>query len=490
MRLSLTSAYIFFFRESEKRNEIIACQLFFDLLIESVLIGMTGDAESPFSILYIGTIVASAFFFFEKGGVITATLACLFLGIMAFLKEERLPSSFLPIVFQTPYRLFLHAMAFYSVGIVSGRFFSRTHEESIGLSTLRVLHEDIVKSIPSGIVTTNLEGMITSFNRAATEITGVTQEEAIGQTWWKCFLWEEIATQYQSLSKFGNPQRFEGEILKKEGVPCFLGVTISPLRNDAGRITGVIGIFQDLTRIKMMEEEMHRKRWLAVIGEMAAGMAHEIRNPLASLSGSIQLLKEEPALHAENRRLMEIALHETDRLNGIITAFLLYAKPLPPRKIGISLNDLLVENVAFIKKSDCLSASTNIFLEIENPLLEVFVDPAQFKQVFLNLAINAFAAMPNGGNFTITAKQIAFGEKRMENKSDGVFFVFRDTGCGISKADFPKIFYPFFTTKSAGSGLGLSIVQRIVEQHDGTIDVKSDSSGTTFSIFIPIWKKY
>jgi two-component system sensor histidine kinase PilS (NtrC family) len=489
VRGGITLLYVVAISRTKSRDLFTALHLLLDLLIESVLIGITGQVESPFSILYIGTIAASAFIFFEKGGVLTATVALLLLGTHVFFKEGILLSDTTPILFQTPYRLFLHAIAFYAVGIVSGQFFSSTHAERVGLSRLRVLHEDIIKSIPSGVITTDLDGKVTSFNRAAFEITGIPPDGAIGRIWWEIFPWGEIHARYQALARLGIPQRFEGEVAKTGGASCFLGMTISPLCNDEGKTVGVIGIFQDLTQLKMMEEEMHQKRWLAIVGEMAAGMAHEIRNPLASLSGSIQLLKDEPSLHPENIRLMEIALHETDRLNGIITQFLLYAKPLPPRRRRVSLDLLMGESVALIEKTKKESSSIEVLLEMSDPSLEIFVDPDQLKQVFLNLAINAFAAMPQGGALMLTVKKASSQNGAREDAQEAIEFYFQDTGSGIAKENLPKIFYPFFTTKSEGSGLGLSIVQRIIQQHDGTIGVESDFTGTTFRITIPIWKK-
>ncbi len=480
IRGCLTLFYFVVLRGTKNLEAFTALQLILDLFLESVLIGVTGHVESPFSILYIGTIVSSAYFFYEKGGVLTATAALLLLGITVFLKENKLPSFATPILFETPYRLFLHAIAFYSVGIVSGLFFSKSSEERIGLSKLRILHEDIIKNIPSGVLTTDSFGKITSFNQAAFLITGIPPQQAMGCIWWDLFSWGEIKNRYQMLVSSGIPQRFEGAILKRDRRShCFLGATISPLRNDAGETVGVIGIFQDLTQVKMMEEEMYKKRWLAVVGEMAAGMAHEIRNPLASLSGSIQLLKNEPSLQEENRRLMEIALNETGRLNAIITQFLLYAKPNPPIRTWMTLNHLLDESMELIKKSAEAAESIQVVLKIDDPLSEIFVDSHQLKQVFWNLAINAFSAMPEGGTLTLTTKQT----------SSDIAFYFQDTGMGISQEDLPKIFYPFFTTKSSGSGLGLSIVQRIIEQHDGTIGVESAATGTTFKIVIPAWKK-
>lgn len=370
LRGCLTLFHFIVFRGTKNLDAFTALQLILDLFLESVLIGVTGNVESPFSILYIGTIVSSTFFFYEKGGVITATAALLLLGIVVFLKESH-PSAEVasfsfthPIFFETYYRLFLHAIAFYSVGLVSGFFFSKSHKQ-----------------------------------------------------------------------------------------------------------------------FKMMEEEMHQKRWLAIIGEMAAGMAHEIRNPLASLSGSIQLLKNEPSLQEENRRLMEIALHETDRLNAIITEFLLYANPNPPKRRWITLDHLLNESVELIRKSKEAAEPTQVILKMSDLSSELFVDPDQMKQVFWNLAINAFAAMPQGGTLTLTTKQIPCANGSGQK---AIAFYFQDTGMGISKENLSKIFYPFFTTKSSGSGLGLSIVQRIIEQNNGAIGVESAPTGTIFKIVIPI----
>ena len=485
LRGCLTLFYFIVFKGSKTlHGAFIALQLVLDLFLESVLIGVTGHVESPFSILYIGTIASSAYIFYEKGGILTATAALLLLGMTVFFKEIRSTSFDTPILFDTPYRLFLHALAFYSVGIVSGLFFSKIDEARTGLSKLKVLHEDIVKSIPSGVLTTDSAGKITSFNQAAFLITGISPVEAIDRIWWDLFSWAEIQNQYKILAESGISRRFEGEILKRGNTarPCFLGATISPLSNGEGETVGVIGIFQDLTQLKMMEEEIFQKRRLALMGEMAARMAHEIRNPLASLSGAIQLLQKEPSLLAENRRLMEIALGETDRLNAIITDFLLYARPNPLRKMWVSLNALLGESVEFIKKSE--SEATQVLLKMSDPLLEIFVDPDQIKQVFWNLAINAFSAMPQGGVLTLTTQN-----GKDKNGKEVMLFTFHDTGTGISKENLPKIFDPFFTTKSSGSGLGLSIVQRIIQQHDGTIEVASSSAGTTINIAIPTWKK-
>ncbi len=508
----LTFLYIFSIQWIRNYNGFAALQLVCDLFLITLLTGITGTVESPFSILYIVTIVSSALFFYQKGGIIVATAATGLLGMIAFaqttvpLGGEVPPDHLTPFFSQNKelfYRLFLHAIAFYSTGTVIGQFFYKMHEKERGLSKLRVLHEDIIKSIPSGVLTTDTHGTITFFNFAASQIIGVSSREAIGAIWWDLFSWEEIRRQYQTLTLSGIPQHFEGHVMKKEGrwgmspakgatsargaapTDRYLSVTISSLRNDQGEITGVIGIFQDLTHVKQLEEEMDQKRRLATIGEMAAGMAHEIRNPLASISGSIQLLKNELSLTGDHRQLMEIALHEADRLNNIITEFILYARPMTPRRRWTVLADLLSESLELLKNSKEMSDKINIQLKLLKVPIRIFIDPDQIKQVFWNLAINAFQAMPKGGTLTITVDRVASLGEQDHLSDHRVEICFCDTGGGIQKEDLSRIFYPFFTTKSSGSGLGLAIVQRIIEQHAGSIEVESTPQGTSFRVFLP-----
>jgi two-component system sensor histidine kinase PilS (NtrC family) len=514
----LTFLYIFSIRWIRNHNGFAALQLVCDLFLITLLTGITGTVESPFSILYIVTIVSSALFFYQKGGVIMATAATGLLGMITFtqttvpLGGDVSPAHLTPFFSQNKelfYRLFLHAIAFYSVGTVIGQFFHKMHEKERGLSKLRVLHEDIIKSIPSGVLTTDTHGTITFFNFAASQIIGVSSREAIGAVWWDLFSWEEIQRQYQTLTLSGIPQHFEGYVMKKEGrwgvtavghaIPArgatsargaapadrFLSVTISSLRNDQGEITGVIGIFQDLTHVKQLEEEMDQKRRLATIGEMAAGMAHEIRNPLASISGSIQLLKDELSLSGDHHQLMEIALHEAERLNNIITEFILYARPMTPRRRWTVLSDLLSESLELLKNSKEITDQINIQLKLAKAPTRMFIDPDQIKQVFWNLSINAFQAMPQGGTLVITVDRVGLQGEQEPYADHQVEICFSDTGGGIQKEDLSRIFYPFFTTKSSGSGLGLAIVQRIIEQHVGSIEVESTPHGTSFRIFLP-----
>lgn len=492
----LTILYVVFLKKVKEPFLLIAFQLGVDLLLETALIAVTGGIESPFSFLYIITIVSTSIFFYRKGSVLMAAAATFLFGTLINLQYAEILPFKSGIGLQSKeilYMLFLYMIAFFTVGILSGRLSEKLREKEIGFSDLRIFHEYIVQSVSSGLITTDLAGRITLFNRSASEITGFRPDEAIGAAWWELFAWPDIEAHYRDLAKAGTAQRFEGEIVNQRGERCLLGVTISSLRNEQGIQMGIIGTFQDLTQIRDLEEEMHQKERLATIGEMAAGMAHEIRNPLASLSGSIEVLKRELRLDDENHKLMEIAVKEAERLNSIITQFLLYARPLRPRRKRADLHALLSETIQLIKNNPEYDDRIRVDLQTGGDPLMILIDSDQMRQVFWNLSINAFQAMPQGGTLTISTGRSPSGKGRGVpfgrdggSLGDQVEIIFNDTGEGIKKEDLSKIFYPFFTTKSSGSGLGLSIVQRVIEEHFGRIEVGSDEKGTTFVIYLPL----
>ncbi|MFQ5587455.1 MAG: nitrogen regulation protein NR(II) [Nitrospiria bacterium] len=480
---ALSIAYAVFLKLKGPSLHFISIQLTMDILLETILISVTGGLGSPFPFLFIITIVSAAIFFHHRGGLLMAGVSTLFFGLLAIAQRAQLPPLETALVLgakEAFYGFFLYMIAFFTVGVLSGRLAKRLREKEIGFLDLRVFHEDIVHSMPSGLITTDLHGKITSFNRSATEITGYPPEEVIGKTWWEKFAWQDIQNHFKALADTQMSKRFEGEIRHKSGETCLLGVTISALRNDQGSQTGIIGTFQDLTEIRNLEEAVHRKERLATIGEMAAGMAHEIRNPLASLSGSIQVLQNELALSGENLKLMEIANRESERLNVFVTQFLRYARPLPPQREWLNLHNLLSETTHLIQNNPACTQRIQIMLEEAREPILAFVDPDQMKQVFWNLINNAHQAIQGIGTLTLSARRVM---RRLEE--DMIEILFKDTGKGIAEADLPNIFNPFFTTKSAGSGLGLAIVQRVVEEHAGEISVSSQPGETIFKIRLP-----
>jgi two-component system sensor histidine kinase PilS (NtrC family) len=255
-----------------------------------------------------------------------------------------------------------------------------------------------------------------------------------------------------------------------------LGFTITPLFSETGETTGMVITFQDLTQIRVLEETSKRQDRLAAIGRMAASIAHEIRNPLAAMRGSIQMLRSEMEEESSQTELMEIILRESDRLNRIITDFLTYARPRSAVHAKVDIGDLLRQTFTLLRHSPELTDSQEIVDEIPDVPLFVDADAEQMRQVFWNLSRNALQAMEKGGTL-----RAAFGT----NSNGRLRITFSDTGCGMSPDQVEHLFEPFSST-TGGTGLGLSIVYQIIRDHGGTINVRSrEAQGTTITIELP-----
>jgi two-component system sensor histidine kinase PilS (NtrC family) len=241
-----------------------------------------------------------------------------------------------------------------------------------------------------------------------------------------------------------------------------------------------------------MEEQMKRVDKMAAVGLLAAGMAHEIRNPLASLSGSVQMLKTELNLDDHQQHLMEITLREAERLNALITDFLLFAQPPQTHKMLTPIGKILEETIDLFIHSSSFHDEIRILRPNGREEIRASIDPDQMKQVFWNLLINAAQSMSNGGKIQV---QLAKGKApRVTSLSllsplrarEWVKISVTDSGNGIALEEKEKIFEPFFSTKENGTGLGLSIVHKIIENHEGSIKVESElGRGSTFTIFLP-----
>jgi two-component system sensor histidine kinase PilS (NtrC family) len=280
----------------------------------------------------------------------------------------------------------------------------------------------------------------------------------------------------------------------RRGEDLHLGLAAYVLR-DAEQARGHVVIFQDVTEVVEMEGELRRSERLAAVGRLSASIAHEIRNPLAAISGSIQMLSRrmealEPA--GEARQLMDIVLRETDRLNRLVTDFLHYARPGPPRRESLRVAELIAE----VGKMFEAARPEAVRLEVDVPAdLSVSADAAQLRQVLWNLVLNACQAMPSGGRLRISARPAAEpepqggsreGRREVAEKSCGVEISVADEGIGIAPEVMERIFDPFFTTRREGSGLGLATVHRIVEEHGGSIRVESaPGKGTSVRVRLP-----
>jgi two-component system sensor histidine kinase PilS (NtrC family) len=490
----LTIFYALIFRLSKNILFQARFQLAVDVLLVSWLVWNSNVIQSPYIALYILIIAISSLFLGPREAVVTSvgcavafTLCALQItGLAGQTDPSRLVGGSLS---QTVQWVGLFDVAFLVVGLLSARLAERQSRSDVrlmaatqSLANLRALHERIVASIRSGLVTTDLDGRIFTFNTAAEEITGYREELIRGQDASILFgeMKDHIAETLRALEHGERSRRFETNCLTSEGMRLRLGYSVSPLSSEAGETTGIVISFQDLTQVRSLEETSRRQDRLAAIGRMAASIAHEIRNPLAAMRGSIQMLRSEVDNDSSQAELMEIILRESDRLNRIITDFLSYARPRSLAPARVDVGDLMHQTFALMRHSPEIAANQSIVEELPNEPLFAEADEGQLKQVFWNLARNALQAMPDGG--TLRA--------RLEpNSNNRLRIAFSDTGRGMSPDQVEHLFEPFSST-TGGTGLGLSIVYQIIRDHGGTINVRSRvGQGTTITVELPVAAK-
>jgi two-component system sensor histidine kinase PilS (NtrC family) len=465
-------------------------QIGVDLLLETFLVARTGGIGSPFTTLYVITVSFASFILQRRGGLLTAGVSAILFGVVtnlqlygveyfsAWLEASELSTA------QTLNAYGVHALAVLAVGFLSGTLSEqlRRADQSLveteqGLSRLQAFHESVVQSIPSGVFTTDAEGRLTWLNHAALDMTGYETGAVLYRPWWDVFGGK------RDHASRAMPASFEVEGLRADGSRLVLGMTLSPL-TEGNTPVGLVGVFKDLTQVRDLEEEVRRREWFAKIGEMSAGMAHEIRNPLGGMAGALQMLRREPALDAENARLMDIATREATRLNAIVTEFLRYSRPPDLNVKECDLRELVDDTVALIRHDGQVQETQDVVLRHEEHLPRIQVDPDKMKQVFWNLAMNGLQAMPSGGTLAISTgcRRVTSGKR----SGEVVEVMIQDTGAGIRREDLNRIFLPFFTTKKDGSGLGLATAQRIVDQHGGWIRVEGEEGrGARFTVCLP-----
>ncbi len=465
-------------------------QLLLDVVLTTAIVAATGGPRSIFPFLYVLSVTAACVLLSRKGGLVIAGLASLlYAGLV--LGRTALPLSLLLEPTETTalevLTMFTTPGALLTVAILAGSLAERSYRMQQELETqgrdlrdLQAFKDLIFESVGSGLVALDRRGHITALNRAAQEITGFAAQEAIGQRWETIFgrtiaLREILVVASQESLQ---TRRQEIRLARKDGREVPLGISFWPLRSGKGELEGLIGVCQDLSEIKQMEQRMRRADRLAAIGRLAANIAHEIRNPLAALSGAIEQLTQELALDETKERLMRIVLRESDRLNRIISEFLVYARPAPLRPQAVNFAELLDE-VVLLLECHPLSAKIKIIREY-GPELPARVDVHQLRQALWNLSLNAAQAMPDGGELTVGGRITNGTEPRLE-----VWVA--DTGHGIGREDVPHIFEPFYSTKPDGSGLGLAVVHRVVQEHRGEVEVRSSpEAGTTFILSLPL----
>jgi len=463
-------------------------QFALDIILVTWLNWTTDVIHSPYIALYIVIIAAASLFLGPRDAIVTS-LGCAVAFTASALAVLAGYGTHSPRLLdvgssQTIQTVGLFDLAFLVVGLLSARLAERQSRSDVrliaatqSLASLRALHERIVESIKSGVVTTDLEGRIYTFNEAAEEITGYKRQDVHGQDA-SIFFGEinEIIAGSLDIHSTQSSPRFEADCLTADGLRLRLGFTISPLFSEAGDTTGTVITFQDLTHIRALEETSRRQDRLAAIGRMAASIAHEIRNPLAAMRGSIQMLRADMANDSSQTELMEIILRESDRLNRIISDFLSYARPRSINQSKVNAGELLQQTFMLLRHSAEINPSHSIEEQVPaNPTL-INADSEQLQQVFWNLSRNALQAMPTGGTLRATVHK---------NSNERLRITFSDTGRGMAPEQVEHLFEPFSST-TGGTGLGLSIVYQIIRDHGGTINVRSrEGHGTTISIELP-----
>lgn len=386
------------------------------------------------------------------------------------------------------YTLAIQTVGVMSVALLVGHLSESLYRKSAdlerahtNLADLTSLSQRVIDSMAGGVVAADADGQVVLFNRTAAAITGLSAREVLGRRLAEVL---QLPAGWQVGLSQGLPARFEFRFTKAGGGGLELGATVAPLVSDTGHVAGELLTFQDLTLIKQRERERQRQARLAAVGEMAAGIAHEIRNPLASMSGSIQLLQRELTLRDEQAMLLDIVLRESQRLNQTIKDFLTYAGPQRVTRATVDVRPLVRETVELLTKGGTVGPQHQVDADLPGTPVVHDVDEAQMRQVLWNLATNALKAMPGGGRLRLSARHEVDGARR----EPSLVIVVEDDGIGMDADGIERMFQPFHGGFRQGTGLGLSIVHRIVADHGGHVQVSSrPGEGTRVCVRIP-WR--
>ncbi len=476
-----------------------------DCVVLTLILHYTGGASSHLAILYILPILFGGIYFQVSGGLATAALATLFYGIYSVVEfggfrgaTENARSMLSEGASGWLLRGYVYMAVFVLTGLFCGHLSSYVRrkgeelaEKEQELRRIQNNTDSIIMNISSGLIVANRAGEIVTCNPAASEILGLqAAEELKGRLIQDAIPHMPVLVQeFEGALATGlTRRRHELEIRRRDGSILPLGISISLLKTECGERRGVVAIFQDLTEVHRMREKVRCADRMAAVGELSTAIAHEIRAPLASVCGSIEMLASELTLSGDNRKLMELVLKESDRLDRIITDFLEFARLRNPAFEPVDVEQCLNEVLLLLRHSTDLNENISIEIVSAAPHLFVNADDEQIRQVFLNLIINACEAMADGGRLTVRIDTVMKGLREGSHAEECVAIDFENTGPAIPEDVCPHIFEPFYTTKEGGTGLGLAIVARIVESHYGHVQVAGgERRGTMFSVVLPVY---
>ena len=504
----LTIIYAVYLGLGSRQTQFAYIQLFIDPFLIGWVIYSTGGLNSPFSFMYVLVIVASVFYGPAFMTYILAGLSSTLYSGLLLLEHYGSINPYHPfppiadpsVLYYVMMTASVNSLTFFFVAAMSGHItglLSRTGQELRqrieDFTMLKAFHENVLRNMGLGFMAVDLNRMVLSANPAAERILGLKEIQLVKRPIDKVLHLPEITEFFENLEEGWVEERnFHWVYPSENGEERYFSMSMNKfLVGDS--VHGAIAVFQDMTELKMMERSVAESERLAAIGKVAAIIAHEIRNPLASLSGSIQMLNEDLSgiIDDHSRKLFRITMREADRLNNIITDFLDYSSPQNLTLTQVDIEELINEVMTLLKSSPKFSAGLQFSVNVENQL-RTMADQEKVRQVLWNLILNAQDAMPQGGLLTISAAKTTFQKETngaaqigMDGKS-WIRITIEDSGEGINQDILEDIFEPFYTTKPSGTGLGLPSAKKIVESHGGRIDAASvPDQGSTFTIWLP-----
>jgi two-component system, NtrC family, sensor histidine kinase PilS len=493
LTFALTVVYSLTLRQAEQHRWLVDLQLAADAGIVSAIVYLTGGVNSYFSTLYALPIVAASMLQRWHGGIVVGVLSSVLYTGIVLAQYFGTPASPIVVVAQglpplrvAIYTVGLNVFGFLAVAALTGylaeglrRADAQLQQASSELADVQAFSRHVVDSLTSGLATTDMTGIVVTYNRAAEAITGLTGPRAIGEPASAVLqLPVSLAGLFGPAAERPKHTRVEYGFTRTDGRQIEMGLSAAPLMTPRGE-TGFILTFQDVTESRKLEREARVQQRLAAVGEMAAGIAHEIRNPLASMSGSIQILRQELPLTDEQGQLMDIVIRESERLNETIRSFLAYARPQRQSMRHMDVRQVITDTATLLQNSPERSESHRIGVDVPGEPVMLQADEAQIRQIVWNLATNGLRAMPSGGALTLAVSPST-------DDAPHVAISVSDEGVGIAPDELEGIFQPFRGSFERGTGLGLAMVHRIVSDYSGEVKVNSTrGAGTTVQVRFP-----
>jgi two-component system, NtrC family, sensor histidine kinase PilS len=475
-------------------------QLFADIFIIAAIVHITGDLESNYFSLYLVAIILASILLPRARVFLVAGVSFILMG--GVMELAHLPQLYPAFAASHPaiaafsnspgasvdlgtlqVKILASFFGFFAVAYLSG-FLAETmrktgaelRDKQGQVASLQAINENVFRSMRDGLITTDLDGIVTELNPATAEILGCMRDSAVGEPIEK-ILGSLGPRSEEFRDLVSAPGRKEIEFRHPSGDRRILGISVSHLVIPESGTAGYIYSLQDLTIQKRLEAQFRLRDRMATLGRLAAGIAHEIRNPLASISGSAKVLETMGDIDEDERKLIAIVSRESERLNKLVSDFLVYSREQRFEFSNVDLVVLIEETLLLLQHRPDIPQGVRIVRDLAHHPVIIRADADKLRQVFWNVCDNALKAMENGGTLTV---EIRTGERNTTE------IVFRDTGMGIEPSQLEKLFEPFQPAFAHGTGLGLAIVYQIVQGHGGHIRVESSpGSGTEFTIDLP-----